>query len=612
MMRKRPRNAQWTLGLSELVAFHIESCKLMSMVSVVDALRATIAGTNPRYPSRHKISQNGVNILNSIDEGPFQMGTVREPLAEGTGGAPHLEQRETIHDYYVQFAKLINDMRNIKMTMSKMQLNSKFMNNMLPEWSRFVTANRGQGTNPQGGGAAGYGRVQNRVGNANLGQARHVKCYNCNDAEQLLFLAGRQDNAIDDDVDEQPVQDILSEVQDHDHYQDAVCAHPEEHAMHDNVQLNHVVDSHVDYTSDSNMISYDQYVKANAVPVVHNNVSSVPNDAYMMIYNDMYEPHAQSDTLKIAEITRRKMNDKIKDPECVNHKVKIAPHDYSKDNFLATFTPQKQLTPEQIFWSQDLIKMKSEALKEQTTVSRPIKALTVKHDEIERKNLLIANDNLIVECLSKEVFSVATNFELNLARFTKKHVSNTIVEARCLELEAELSNLRDKSHNDNHDEAENDKIKQHYKELYDSIKITCAKHIEQVTALTTKNVNLKAQILDTVNSVSKEHVKPKVLTPEKYAIDVEPIVPHLRNNKEAHFNYLRHLKESVETIRYIVEEAKVVRPLDSSIVSACRYTKHSRELLEYAIDTCPQDSHPRDKTHAPAPLIRKKQVTFAA
>nr|GEX64096.1 integrase, catalytic region, zinc finger, CCHC-type, peptidase aspartic, catalytic [Tanacetum cinerariifolium] len=46
---------------------------------------------------------------------------------------------ETIHDYYVQFAKLINDMRNIKMTMSRMQLNSKFVNNMLPEWGRFVT-----------------------------------------------------------------------------------------------------------------------------------------------------------------------------------------------------------------------------------------------------------------------------------------------------------------------------------------------------------------------------------------------------------------------------------------------------------------------------------------
>ncbi|GKA04713.1 retrovirus-related pol polyprotein from transposon TNT 1-94 [Tanacetum coccineum] len=71
------------------------------------------------------------------------------------------------------------------------------------------------------------------------------------------------------------------------------------------------------------------------------------------------------------------MNDKIKDPECVTHKVKIAPPDYSKENYLATFTPQKQLTLEQIFWSQDLIKMIEEALKKQTTTSRPIKALAV-------------------------------------------------------------------------------------------------------------------------------------------------------------------------------------------------------------------------------------------
>ncbi|GKC49104.1 retrovirus-related pol polyprotein from transposon TNT 1-94 [Tanacetum coccineum] len=46
---------------------------------------------------------------------------------------------ETIHVYYVRFSKIINDMRNIKMTMSRMQLNSKFVNNMLPEWSRFIT-----------------------------------------------------------------------------------------------------------------------------------------------------------------------------------------------------------------------------------------------------------------------------------------------------------------------------------------------------------------------------------------------------------------------------------------------------------------------------------------
>nr|GFC26831.1 hypothetical protein [Tanacetum cinerariifolium] len=129
--------------------------------------------------------------------------------------------------------------------------------------------------------------------------------------------------------------------------------------------------------------------------------------------------------------------------------------------------------------------------------------------------------------------------------------------------------------------AENDKVKQHYKKLYDSIKITRAKHIEQVTKLTAENVTLKT-------SVSQAKVQPSVPTRTKHAVDIELIVPHLRNNRDAQLDYLRHLKESVETIHNIVEEAKVVRPL--SIVSACRYTQYSHELLEYAIGTCPQGS----------------------
>nr|GEY81476.1 hypothetical protein [Tanacetum cinerariifolium] len=736
----------------------------------------------------------------------------QEPLAEGTKGAPHLDAKdiwdnvkmllegskltkedresqlyndfenfrqykgEIIHDYYVQFAKLINDMRNIKMTMSIMQLNSKFVNIMLPEWGRFVIVvklnrglmdsnydqlnqatiqdgrvvvqnvqgrqDRGQGMNPRGGGAAGYGGVQNGVGNVNPGQARQVKCYNCNGTGNIasnctqpkhpqnseyykdkMLLMQAQENgdfalnvdnvfyandcdAFDSDVDEAPTaqtmfmanlssadhvtdeagpsydSNILSEVQDHDHYQDVVCAHHKEHAMHDSVQLNHVVDSHANYMSDSNMIPYDQYVNDNeslthhGTPIVENALTAElatykeqvelyerrakfeltereqkineqlrivisdrnfkeetlkkelhsiklqlactinhkksmveevtflkkdfkeKENKYLEEFLDMkslkekpalyngheiikynHVPtivHNTEDTLEINEITRKKMNDKMKDPECVTCKVKITPHDYSKENFLATFTPQKQLTPEQISWSQDLIKLKSEALKEQTTVSRPIKALTLKHDEIERKNLLIANDNLIAECLSKEVFSVATNSELNVARLTEMHVANTIVEARCLELEAELANLHDKSHHNNQEELINRFSKlEHYKELYDFIKITRAKHIEHVTALTTKNVNLKAQILEKVNCVGKDHVKPKVLARGKYSMDVEPIIPRLKNNRDAHLDYLRHLKVSVETIRDIVDEAKVVRPLDRSIVSACRYTKHS-------------------------------------
>ncbi|GKA41167.1 retrovirus-related pol polyprotein from transposon TNT 1-94 [Tanacetum coccineum] len=103
------------------------------------------------------------------------------------------------------------------------------------------------------------------------------------------------------------------------------------------------------------------------------------------------------------------------------------------------------------------------------------------------------------------------------------------------------------------------KIKAHYKELYDSIKITRAKHTDQIAALKNENESLKVQLQHTASSVTTNQVKPKVLAPGKYAIDVEPIPPRNRNNREVYLVYLRHLKESVDTLREIVEEAKIER-----------------------------------------------------
>ncbi|GJW84213.1 retrovirus-related pol polyprotein from transposon TNT 1-94 [Tanacetum coccineum] len=310
-----------------------------------------------------------------------------------------------------------------------------------------------------------------------------------------------------------------------------------------------------------------------------------------------------------------------------------------------------------------------------------------KHDEIERKNFLIVNDNLIVDCLFKDVLHVATNSELNIQKDNHdeliKRFSN--LEVNHLNLQLEYQNLKECFGNDTSPPtrdvpdfdsvfviekmkasiqgkdnaikklrmqisqlnetrseadrtldfrtldfqitqltekinvlqeqnelfgAENGKIKQHHKELYDSIKTTRAKHLEQTTALLTENESLKVQLHNKLSCVNKDQVKPKVLAPGKYAIDVEPIPPRNRNNKEVHLVYLKHLKESVETLREIVEEAKAERPLDRSLASACRYTKYSQELLEYVIGTCPKALNTRDNKHASTSLPKKKQVTF--
>ncbi|GJW65745.1 retrovirus-related pol polyprotein from transposon TNT 1-94 [Tanacetum coccineum] len=169
-----------------------------------------------------------------------------------------------------------------------------------------------------------------------------------------------------------------------------------------------------------------------------------------------------------------------------------------------------------------------------------------------------------------KVFYVASNFELNVSIFTEMQKAYDVVKARCLELEAELSNLRNDVHKDDYNELLN----------------------RQMKAFTQ----------------GKDNVKPNVPAPGKYAIDVEPIPPHNRNNREVHLHYLRHLKESVDTLHKIVEEAKVKRPLDRSLASACHYTKHSQELLEYVFGTCLKVFNQQDKKHANTP--RKKQVTF--
>ncbi|GJX89154.1 hypothetical protein Tco_0341168 [Tanacetum coccineum] len=97
------------------------------------------------------------------------------------------------------------------------------------------------------------------------------------DEEQLLFLAGELVTNYDDDV------------QDHDTFVDHMDEYHEVHEMQNDVQHNYVVDSDADYTSDSNIIPYDQYVEDNEEHVIQSNVSFVRNDALMSILDEMHE-----------------------------------------------------------------------------------------------------------------------------------------------------------------------------------------------------------------------------------------------------------------------------------------------------------------------------------
>ncbi|GKA82362.1 hypothetical protein Tco_0789110 [Tanacetum coccineum] len=46
---------------------------------------------------------------------------------------------ETLYKYYLRFTQLINDMNIYNMKSEQFQVNTKFLNSLLPEWSKFVT-----------------------------------------------------------------------------------------------------------------------------------------------------------------------------------------------------------------------------------------------------------------------------------------------------------------------------------------------------------------------------------------------------------------------------------------------------------------------------------------
>ncbi|GJV53620.1 retrovirus-related pol polyprotein from transposon TNT 1-94 [Tanacetum coccineum] len=182
--------------------------------------------------------------------------------------------------------------------------------------------------------------------------------------------------------------------------------------------------------------------------------------------------------------------------------------------------------------------------------------------EIEKKNLLIENENVIVNCLSTQLLY-------------------DVEKSRCLDLEADMSKV--------HDECRTRKgPNKHYKgNCMDSIKSQRAHTSEKTSTMLNEIESLKAQLRSKEPCFTSDYVKPKVLAPGI------------------------HLKESVETVREIVEEARVVKPLDSSLNYACRYTKLSQELLQCVIGTCPKSFNERDNKAPSTPVTRKKQVTFS-
>nr|GEW99487.1 hypothetical protein [Tanacetum cinerariifolium] len=179
--------------------------------------------------------------------------------------------------------------------------------------------------------------------------------------------------------------------------------------------------------------------------------------------------------------------------------------------------------------------------------------------------------------------------------------------------------------------TENEHLKQTYKQLYDSIKSSRVRSKDQCDDLINQ-VNLKSAEISDLNASLQEKVLVITTLKESLSklkgkdvvnevvplhsidlellkIDVATLALKLRKNRTVHIDYIRHTQEAA-TLREIIESERLLNPLNTSLDYACKYTKHIQELLNILQQTCPCITDLGSKLVAVTPKNKNKQIRF--
>ncbi|GJT98817.1 hypothetical protein Tco_1094335 [Tanacetum coccineum] len=307
--------------------------------------------------------ENGVNILKSIDEGPFLMGTTRDTLAEGTEGAHQLgpEQAQVYSDLSLEDKDRYN--ADIRATNILLQGLPKDINTLIII----------------------YKRCKRHMGKCE--EAPRKRKTMCQNAAEFKFVV--------------------------------ISGCPEWGKIRNNMKLNRGFEGFptietAGLSPTDNLIenltntlalptqSYNTYL-----PQINNQLRTSSNTRNQSTVQDG-KANSKGTTLtpsghrELQILQRQDVADARSDNGCS--------FEQTKECYLTEVIPFFKTLKEHFEGIQKALTKEMKDIFEELEAEVDQKVVNRKHDEIERKNLLIANDNLIADCLSKEVFYIATKF----------------------------------------------------------------------------------------------------------------------------------------------------------------------------------------------------------
>nr|GEU39344.1 integrase, catalytic region, zinc finger, CCHC-type, peptidase aspartic, catalytic [Tanacetum cinerariifolium] len=142
------------------------------------------------------------------------------------------------------------------------------------------------------------------------------------------------------------------------------------------------------------------------------------------------------------------------------------------------------------------------------------------------------------------------------------------------------------------------------------VKIEAPKELPKISSANESLKKLKFHLAK-FDNVVKIRTTPNARTEGMFKLDLEPLVPRLLQNKEIHIEYLKYTQEHADILRGIVDQAKAKQPLDNALDFACKHAQRIQELLVYVRDTCLNTINLNAKKIAVTPKNKVKKVSRA-
>nr|GEU74749.1 hypothetical protein [Tanacetum cinerariifolium] len=450
------------------------------------------------------------------------------------------KKRETLHDFYLRFSLLPNDMNINNVELEQFQVNTKFLNTIPSEWSKFVT---------------------------NVKLVRDLHTTNIDQLHAYLgqheFHANEDDAWFKDKV-------LLVQAQ-----ENGKILHEEELAFLADPRI-------VEGQATQTVITHNAAYQADDLDAYDSDCDELNNAKVALMANlshygldNTYAINIpdSKETLMLAEESRSKMLLKQHDPMVLEKKLNTKPFDYDPS---PSCTPTRVEVPKELpkvsMVNTSLKKLKHHlagfdvVVKERTTTIAIIEDNASVNVHACKKCLKLETELLNKkDFIEKEIYDKLFRRYTNLEKHCISLEVDTQLNQEVLQRDNSVSNQSapnfDQYFELNELKAQSQKKDTVIRKLKDRIKFlsgnvkedTVKKDIDEIETINIDLVHKEKGLIIAALKNELKKLKGKALvdnaitthtiSPKMLKIDVEPITPRLLNNRTAHSDYLRLTQE---------------------------------------------------------------------